>query len=35
MAIFEYKNMKFNYLVEGSGKPILLLNGIMIWMEEA
>lgn len=30
MAIFEYKNMKFNYLVEGSGKPILLLNGIMM-----
>ena len=30
MAIFEYKNMKINYLIEGSGKPILLLNGIMM-----
>lgn len=30
MAVFEYKNMKINYLIEGSGKPILLLNGIMM-----
>lgn len=30
MAVFEYKNNKINYIVEGSGKPLLLLNGIMM-----
>lgn len=30
MAIFEYKNQNINYLVEGSGKPLILLNGIMM-----
>lgn len=30
MPYFEYKENKIHYLVEGNGKPILLLNGIMM-----
>lgn len=33
MPIFDYNGLKVNYLVEGKGEPILLLNGIMMTIQ--
>ncbi len=33
MAFFDYKGMKIHYQIEGSGKPLLLLNGIMMTVQ--